>query len=614
MNKSLVIVESPGKIKKIKHILGNDFVIMASVGHIIDLPPKTIGIDMITYKPTYEIYPDKKKVVSGLKKIIKTMKITNVFIASDDDREGEFIGYSLVKMLGLKKYQRITFNEITKNAIINALNNPRQLNNDLISAQQCRRIIDRLIGFTISPKLNKSINLPHTYNLGAGRVQSVIIKIIYDKQVERNKVLESITSSDCKDNLFDCTATFDIGKNKVNANLYLDLNYKNKMIELQCDKQQMILWFKFIKEILKDDCFTITKYQNDITINEIKHNPPYPYITSTLQQDAFTKYNFSIDKTMKLAQQLYEKGYITYMRTDSPHLSNVAIEQIKKYIIANYEPKYLHIRQYNAKNTNAQEAHEAIRPTDINVSIDSLENVDIDCKKLYDMIWKRTISSQMIAEVVGIIKLKIRFAQLNNDNNFYSKFIANLTEQICFLGSITQIIEPGYKIVYNEINNIDYFETLKNNLINAKIKMKTLQSTQIIKSIPQLYNQCSLIKILEKNGIGRPSTFASLLKKIIDYKYIYTSTINGISIDIPIISMNKNEIEITTKTKTIGNEKQKLVVSDIGEAVVNYICNHYPLIMDYKYTAEMENKLDLIANGKLNNKIVIDEIIEQLNC
>lgn len=607
--KSLVIVESPGKIKKIKSYLGSDYIVMASVGHIMDLPPKELGINLESLEPSYIINVDKKNVVTGLKNVLKN--VSQVYIASDADREGEFIGYSLVKLLGLKdNYNRIVFHEITKSAINKAISKPTKLDQHMIYAQQCRRIIDRLIGFLISPILSKSVK----GGWGAGRVQSVIVKLILDKQEERDKFWLKNDST-----YFICNGSFDINvpnlcsqKFKLNGKMYID----NFLIKTNYQSMNNI--FNIIKIVNQDNKWKIV----ETIIRDVKNYPLAPFITSTLQQAAYYRYKFNPDKTMRFAQQLYEKGHITYMRTDSPSLSQEALYKIKDYIIETYGQEYSRFKQYKAKSSSAQEAHECIRPTHIDLLDDTLSDVDNDAKRLYKLIWERTIASQMSESITK--NLDITLALIINDKNRYDiNQYLNLPK---FKGTVSKVTFLGYKIIYNEDKDDDDVIELKNDIdINYtykptnskidKIKLIEISSHESLNTSPPLYNQPSLIKSLESYGIGRPSTYANLLKKIVDYKYVETGNVAGFERSLTELKFKSYTNEITYKTKKtmIGGEKQKLLVTDIGKNVTNFLTKYFSKMLDYKFTSDMENKLDLIANNKLDYKIFLNEFYLELS-
>jgi DNA topoisomerase-1 len=611
--KSLVIVESPGKIKKIRSYLGYNFIVMASVGHIMDLPPKELGINLTNLEPTYVINDDKKKVVSGLKSVLKN--VSNIYIASDADREGEFIGYSLVKLLNLKNnYHRITFHEITKTAINKAINQPGLLDENMIKAQQCRRITDRLIGYLVSPILSKNVKGGY----GAGRVQSVIVKLILDKQLERERFWQNNDST-----FFVCNGSFNINLPKlcnepfkINAKLYTD------NILIKTNKQTMIICFETIKYFNNKGQWNVVNTQ----VRDVKTYPQAPFITSTLQQASYYRYKFSPDKTMKVAQQLYEKGYITYMRTDSPCLSQEALFQIKNYVETTYGQKYSKLKQYKAKSSSAQEAHECIRPTHIDTLSDNLEDVYDDAKRLYQLIWERTIASQMIECTTSNLDITLELIldkSIRSKKNSVNKILSKLNLPK-FIGTVSKITELGFCIIYGENNdhdNSDNEENITNNNVNFNYKVKKtstddqnnklieMSSMESLNSSQPLYNQPMLIKTLESYGIGRPSTYANLIKKIVDYKYVETSNIVGINKQLVEIKYKPttDKIVIKEKRSIVGGEKQKLIVTDLGKNVVNFLNKNFPGLMDYKFTSDMENKLDMIAEGKISSDEVLKD-------
>jgi len=610
---SLVIVESPGKIKKIKSYLGPNFLVMASVGHIMDLPAKELGINLTSLEPTYEVYSDKKKVVANLKSTLKNNNIVNIYIASDADREGEFIGYSLIKLLKLTNYHRIVFHEITKNAINKAIQNPTKLDNNMIYAQQCRRIMDRLIGFLISPILGKNVK----GGFGAGRVQSVIVKLILAKQLEREEFWKNNNST-----YFIGNASFNINipsfnqPFKLNTKMYIIIGKESILIKT--DKNKMLLNFNLIKDFITDNKFVITNTK----IRNITNYPLQPFITSTLQQAAFYRYKFSPDKTMKLAQQLYEKGYITYMRTDSPNISEDAIFKIKDYIVQKYGPEYSKIRQFKSKNQNAQEAHECIRPSNIEVLDDSLNDVEENATRLYRLIWERTIASQMTDSITTLMDLYI---DLLIDDKILQKYnINNIIRLPTFIGTISKITTLGYKIIYeedvdeddkSETNNIDFNLKYDYKKEPGIIKMISMSSCEQLNTSNPLYNEPSIIKTLEKYSIGRPSTYAALLKKIKDYNYVETKNVEGYEKTLIEMKFNAKNKIIDNKEKimVVGLEKQKMVVTDLGKKVALFLTKYFPIMMDYKFTADMEQKLDLIATGKLEHKKFIRDFYDNLN-
>jgi DNA topoisomerase-1 len=569
---------------------------MASVGHVMDLPKETLGIDIDTFTPKYEIYPDKKKIIAGLKTVLKNNPNINVYIASDGDREGEFIGYSLVQLLNLNSYHRIIFHEITKEAITKAISEKTDhLNNNLICAQMCRRMIDRCIGYPVSKELSSKIKGAYA----AGRVQSTIVKMIYDKCKERDDFIANIQNnkSTITSNMT-CTAIFLIEGHAINCNMYCH-NW-----QVKCNERIMMHTLNVFKEIKPNPHIENINERNTLTW------PNNPFITSTLQQDAYYKYKYSPDKTMIIVQHLYERGHITYMRTDSPNLSNDILYQTKNYIVNTYGEHYHNYKQYKAKG-NAQEAHEAIRPTHINVT--NIEGASDEENNIYDLIWKRTVASQMIPCITKNTDITIKYAA----EIVFSEVSTHLPH---FVGTISVVTEPGFKILYDierndeDVSNEELNENVTLNIkLDSKVSFKEMTAKGQIPAIPTLYNQPSIIKTLEKYGIGRPSTFATLLKKIIEYKYVTISFIKGFEITVSEFKLSKNYITNKVRKSIIGGEKQKYIITDLGKEATLYLMQHYPSLMNYKFTSDMELKLDQIAEGKLHYINVIREFNQVTN-
>jgi DNA topoisomerase-1 len=617
----LIIVESPGKIKKIKSFLGPEYTVMASVGHIRDLAKDSISVDPSNnFKPTYQIMSDKKKVVSNLKKFAACS--SEIIIASDSDREGEAIAYHLIEVLGIKEYKRIIFNEITKLAINKALENPRKVDMNMFYSQQTRRILDRIVGYKLSPIL-KSIPGIITNNLGTGRVQSVVTRLIVDKE----KQIQEFLNLD-KSTVYNINANFNINGSNFKATyiyteLINDLININKISNL-ISKQQ-IKSYKEIKSVVKskDDIKIIViniRTDTNFIISNVNNSdhfrhPPLPFITSSLQQEASYKLKFQLKQTMNLAQKLYEKGLITYMRTDSPALSAEALNYIKKYIIEEKDlgEKYYQFRQFKTKNQNAQEAHEAIRPTHFNIfELTNYKLSNTNEEKLYQLIWNRTIASQM------------------KPAKYYNQhlILSNKTN-IKFEGTNTILIFDGYlklykhnSEIYLDDENNDISELEKKHIkINDKdlksnnIKWSTVTFKETFLSSPSRYNEPSLVKKLESLGIGRPSTYASIISKIQEHKYITISNIQGIEKQVIIYTLiyMKKEQPIFEKKKSIqkiGNEKLRLIPTSDGELITNYLIKNFQHIMDYDFTAKMETLLDDIAKG---NKIWYDVLKDFYN-
>jgi DNA topoisomerase-1 len=568
MSKTLIIVESPGKIKSIQNYLGSNYIIKACCGHLQDLDRKTLSIDIENnFKPLYVINKDYNKIINDLKKTQK--ECNEVILATDEDREGEMISYSLVSILDLHNPKRITFHEITKNALLNAIKNYKPINMDMVYAQQARRILDRLVGYKISPLLWKYFNDPQIRS--AGRVQSVVIKIIIDKEQDINNI---ILNSYLKTN-----GIFILNKKK----LLSTLNYNFDNIESSIN---------FLKLINKNTEIKIKLIENKESIKK----PSSPFITSTLQQEAYTKLNFSVKETMEYAQKLYEAGYITYMRTDSPNISNEIIELIKLYIIDKYGIEYSEPKNFKSKNNNAQESHECIRPTNIN--LESLQNFNIKATKLYELIWKRIIASQMNN---AIFNIQIIYIDLLNNNNSILNFINN---QTYFISNIKNIKFNGYLIIYDNIEKDSDIETNEGFInINKKdiLKFNNIIIKEEYKKLPLRYNEAGLIKYLEKNGIGRPSTYSSIISKIIDRKYIEIKNIEGNKQECKILELN-NKLIINEKINEIfiGKEENKLIPTEIGININDFMNKNFESILQINFTADFESYLDKISNGEAN--------------
>lgn len=565
MSKTLVIVESPGKIKKISSYLGNDYIVKASFGHCRDLDKTTLSIEIENnFNPLYIVIPEKRKVISELKKEAKMCK--EVILASDEDREGEMIAASLRDMLSLKEPKRIVFHEITKKAINNAIKKPTIINDNMVMAQQTRRLLDRLVGYKLSPLLWKKVQGKSS----AGRVQSVVIKIIIDKENEINNCIMNP--------YFKTIGVFKHKGKKLNTVL-------TKEKEPFCFEDETNIR-NFLNQLNSKSIVKVT----NIDEKEILRKPQAPFTTSTLQQDAYTKCGFTANKTMSIAQQLYEAGKITYMRTDSTILSNDAIDSCKKYIVTNYGDFYYMKRTFSNKNKSAQEAHEAIRPTSIN----TVEYKDLgpDCAKLYDIIWKRTVASQM-----ADAKIKSLYIYIDIINN---KTI--LPDNTFFTTTFEEIIFDGYLLIYNDYENEETNKCKIN--INDTVDYEYIKVQQDYNKPPLRYNEPGLIKYLEKNGIGRPSTYASIMSKIIDKNYIVSKNIEGVvkeskQFTVPKTNLHKNtKINSETVNITIGSEKNKLVPTETAIMINDFLCENFKEIMDIEFTAKMEKLLDKIANGK----------------
>ncbi len=566
MKDNLVIVESPAKAKTIEKFLGKDFTVLSSFGHIRDLSKKNLGIQIEkNFTPEYIIPNDKKKIVAELKKHVKNAK--TIWLAADEDREGEAIAWHLFEVLKLdsKDTKRIVFHEITKNAILESINNPRNIDLNLVDAQQARRILDRLMGFEMSPVLWKKIKP----GLSAGRVQSVAVKLI----AEREKEIENFKSK----------SSYKVyGEFKTNKNEIINAELQNNL-ETETNAQE------FLNDA-KNASFKIL----DTTKKPGKKSPSPPFTTSTLQQEASRKIGFSVSKTMTIAQKLYEAGKITYMRTDSVNLSSLAINTAKQEIISRFGDKYSKPRNFATKSKGAQEAHEAIRPTYINNEEISGSN---DEKKLYNLIWKRTIASQMSDAKIEKTNIKIS----NNKNNKI------------FIASGEVITFDGFLKVYIETTDDD--DTNTNNLnkilpkVNINENLKTLKITakQKFTKHPPRYTEASLVRKLEELGIGRPSTYAPTISTIQKRGYVVKETRDGSKQNVNIITLDKKSNKIISETiiENTGFEKNKLFPTDIGIVVNEFLSENFNKIINYNFTAEIENKFDKIASGKLKwNKMI----------
>ncbi len=560
MAKNLVIVESPTKAKTIKNFLSKDFLIKSSFGHIRDLPKKKLGVDIENnFIPFYEIPADKTRLVKELKKFAKESDI--VWLASDEDREGEAISWHLAETLKLKesKTKRIVFHEITKTAILDAINNPRKIDKKLVDAQQARRVLDRLVGFELSPVLWKKIKP----SLSAGRVQSVAVRLIVEREKEINsfKATSSykISAIFKKDSLAKQT-----NNNEIKAELLQRFNTKDQASE-------------FLKKCISANFF-IKNIEKKLT----KKSPAPPFITSTLQQEASRKLGFSVSKTMLIAQQLYESGKITYMRTDSVNLSNLALSMAKKEITKSYGAKYVNIRKYLTKIKGAQEAHEAIRPTYIN---NHYAGKDDNQKKLYALIWKRTIASQMSQALLEKTNVTIEASSVKE--NFLAK-----GEILKFDGFLKVYIESDN--TGNDIQN----KMLPPVTIGDKLISKEINAIEKFTQHQPRYTEATLVKKMEELGIGRPSTYAPTISTIQKRGYVVNETREGITRSYNYITLINDKIKEEIKTENTGYEKSKLFPTDIGIVVNSFLVEHFKNILDYNFTASIEKEFDEIEQGK----------------
>lgn len=582
MSKILVIVESPGKIKKIEQILGSNYIVKASYGHFRDLDKKSLSIDVSNnFKPTYITIPEKMRTVKDLKYFASSA--SEVILAADEDREGEMIASSLRDVLKLKDPKRIVFHEITKDAIMKSIENPTVINENMVMAQQTRRLLDRLVGYKISPLLWKKMQ----GQLSAGRVQSVVVKIIKDKEDEISK---SISNP-----YFKTQAMFTLKDSKINSVLSSHNNIF-KFEDIEVVKEFLNKFEKNIKCIVKN-----------VSDKESVRKPSPPFITSTLQQDASSKYGFNSKLTMSLAQKLYEAGMITYMRTDSTNLSKQAMNDIEKYVKKTFGDEYSYKRSHVKKSKNAQEAHEAIRPTKIEV--DNYDKLGSECKKLYSLIWKRTIASQMSDAKINIQTICI-------DIEINGKSI--LPDNTIFTTNLETIIFDGFLIMYNNYESDNEKGKIKIK-INDILSFDNIKVSEEYTKPPLRYNEAGLIKYLEKNGIGRPSTYATIMSKIIERNYVEIRNVDGESKDSRVLTITKSSLNKPSKIKevekkiVIGKENKKLIVTEMGINVNQFLVENFEPIMNLKFTSNFEKLLDKVAAGKVKWYNVLDEYYQQFN-
>lgn len=559
MQENLVIVESPAKAKTIEKFLGKDYKVMSSYGHIRDLKKKELSIDPKTLEPKYEIPEEKKKLVSELKKNAKDAK--HIWLASDEDREGEAISWHLCEVLGLneEKTNRIVFHEITKPAILDAIQNPRHLNMDLVNAQQARRVLDRLVGFRLSPVLWRKVKPA----LSAGRVQSVAVRLI----VEREREIQAFKSEP----YYRINAIFNIANAEGTAEVKAELDKRFPTHEEA---------LAFLEKC-KDAQFTV----GNIARKPLKRTPAPPFTTSTLQQEAARKLGFTVGQTMMIAQHLYESGLITYMRTDSVNLSSLAINTSKDEIIKAYGKEYSKPRKYQTHSKGAQEAHEAIRPT--YMSQHEIEGTSQE-RRLYDLIWKRTAASQMADAQIEKTTVNIEVSGVTE------QFVANV-ENIKFDGFIKAYRESSDE---DETNQEDTSHTLPVLTEGDRLLRHEITSTERYSQSPIRYTEASLVKKLEELGIGRPSTYAPTISTIQQREYVQKGDKKGDERTYTIDTLKNDHITSKEKTEVVGNEKGKLLPTDIGTVVNDFLIDNFPAIMDYNFTANVEEKFDEIAEGK----------------
>lgn len=564
MAKNLLIVESPAKAKTIEKILGSDFEVKSCYGHIRDLEKSEMGIDIKKgFKPRYIVPEDKEKVVKELKQLAK--KSDEVWLATDEDREGEAISWHLCEVLGLDPIttKRIVFHEITKPAIKSAVEKPRTVNMNLVNAQQARRILDRIVGFEISPILWRKMSMKN--NLSAGRVQSVAVRII----VERERAINGFTS----------TSSFKIeGFFKAK-----DINGKQVIFKAEGAKKGN----EQDAEQFLTGCIGANYTVKDVQKKPGRKSPAAPFTTSTLQQEASRKLGYGVSKTMLIAQKLYEAGHITYMRTDSVNLSETAVQDISKQITDSYGKPYLQVRKYKNKNESAQEAHEAIRPT----YMDKTKVDNADAQKLYDLIWKRTMASQM-----SDAELEKTIAEIS---------ISTQQELLKAEGEVLKF--DGFLKVYNEGKDEDEENEEENTEgmlppleINQSVELTELIAVERFTRPQSRYTEASLVKKLEELGIGRPSTYAPTISTIIKRGYVEKRDKEGSKRDYRVITLSKDKVSKSVESENTGAEKSKLFPTDLGTVVTDFLIQHFTQVLDYGFTAKIESEFDHIADGQEN--------------
>ena len=561
MQKNLVIVESPAKAKTIEKFLGDDYKVMSSYGHIRDLKKKELSINDTTLEPEYEIPDEKKKLVSELKAQAK--KSSQVWLASDEDREGEAISWHLCEVLGLdeEKTKRIVFHEITKSAIQEAIKNPRTVDMNLVNAQQARRVLDRIVGFKLSPVLWRKVKP----QLSAGRVQSVAVRLI----VERERELQEFNSE-----------TYYV----VNA-IFAITNPDNSQSEVKATLSQRFKTEQEV-ELFLEKCKEAAFIVESIQKKPMKRTPAPPFTTSTLQQEAARKLGFTVSQTMMVAQHLYENGLITYMRTDSVNLSSLCINATKEEICKLYGENYSKVRQYHTSSKGAQEAHEAIRPTYMNQT--TIEGTAQE-KRLYDLIWKRTVACQM--------------ADADIEKTTANISINTTDEQFVATGEVVKF--DGFLKVYRESvdddddNKEEFSHVLPPLKKGSTLIRREISATERTSQGPQRYTEASLVHKLEELGIGRPSTYAPIISTIQQREYVVKGDKKGVEHQYAVITLKGKQVNVKTRIELTGADKGKLIPTDIGTVVNDFLIQHFPGIMDYNFTAKVEQDFDKIAEGKM---------------
>ncbi len=557
---NLVIVESPAKAKTIEKYLGKDYTVKSSFGHIRDLPKKGLSIDKAdNFKPTYEVSSDKKKLVSELKKLAKSSG--EVWLATDEDREGEAIAWHLCLALGLdpKKTKRIVFHEITKPAIIAAIEKPRTVDLHLVDAQQARRVLDRLVGYELSPVLWKKVRA----GLSAGRVQSVAVRLI----VEREREISAFNAAAS----YKVTGDFIAGQEVFTAEL------KDRLVDKNAAEN-------FLKSIKAADykVGTIDKKPG-------QRNPGTPFITSTLQQEASRRLGFSVRQTMSLAQRLYENGFITYMRTDSTTLSGQAIKAAEEYILGEYGARYYNRRQFKTKDSSAQEAHEAIRPTDFRTLTAGADNQQ---QKLYKLIWQRALSSQM--------------SPAQTDRTEINITVSGRSEIFVAKGEV--LVFDGFMKVYGGGKDDTILPDIR---VGQSISAKAITARQVYSRPPARYSEASLVKAMEEMGIGRPSTYAPTISTIQDRGYVEKKDLEGEERTVDVLTLEKGSITATSETERVGADRAKLMPTAVAEVTTDFLIKYFAPIVDFDFTVKSEKEFDDIADGKTSWNKMISEFYNQ---
>lgn len=561
MSKNLVIVESPAKAKTIEGFLGKDYIVKSSFGHIRDLSKKKLGVDVEhDFQPDYEVSADKQKLIKELKKLANEAEI--VWLASDEDREGEAISWHLSEVLSLdkQKAKRIVFHEITKSAITNAISNPRSIDKNLVDAQQARRVLDRLVGFELSPVLWRKVKP----SLSAGRVQSVAVRLIVEREEEIKQFKSTFN--------YKVVATFILNGDSGKQNIFAELTKRFNTASAANN---------FLEK-----CISASYYVNGVDKKPAKKSPAPPFTTSTLQQEASRKLGLSVARTMLVAQKLYESGKITYMRTDSVNLSHLALDMAKNEIAELFGAKYVKTRNYTTKTKGAQEAHEAIRPTDLHkqkISGDATE------QKLYDLIWKRTIASQMADAELERTVVNINISK--NSKLFDEHFSAK--------GEV--IIFDGFLKVYLESTDEDASDDEEGLLppikIGDELFLNEMSATQKFAQHPPRYTEASLVKKMEELGIGRPSTYSPTISTIQKREYVVREDRMGTKREFDLIILKDDKITQVKKSENTGVEKSKLFPTEMGALVTNFLMQNFKDILDYNFTANVEKEFDDIAQG-----------------